>query len=708
MDKRKLRKIPREAPTEFIKAAAENLGEGSYIATAHRVDSSNILQLYIYEQVEGKTIERCRTYLNDSDYITQDLTSAKPKWLTGKLYNILDLWWWSSRPTKIEFLDPESLATFNEFFPENADHQRWIYRLYKWQEKICAKRLQEKHRKILAISEQIAAIGDQPLPKNFESWIRETVHHDSFYLIYQPSRKRHNTAYCTHCKSYVDIDQKEMKPRRGKKGTCPRCRTEVTFTTPFYNIPVSEQAAMIAQKCEGGIVFRYFVSWLSYQKSAEVLKPTEKISRTELCRDFWFEDGRREIVEWGKYKSDDYLTWCPEGVASQYWPNIDIGYAHVYTYGLRETLKDTPWKYSGLPEYQDKVGSRAISVSNYICRYREHPFLEYLSKSGMTSMLDDLLHSRYYGYFNTLCVPINEEGKTPTEIFGISKPYLRMLIQMNGNTGTLRLLKRCQRDGAIPKQDELKRFEELFSDDADLLGKIDRYRINIAKYINYLTKQARKHEVPKATRTHWDHPRAGESKKFDLRHFIRNLSRDWNDYTTWLELLHYDLTDEYYLLPPDLRKAHDRVLNIILERKEAERKAMNELCQTVLSEMNESPIRKMHTKSLIVRIPRNAQDLKDEGIHNHNCVGTYVDKVARRETLILFIRKAEDPDTTYYTMEYCNGQLVQCRGMHNETAKGEVMAFAKAITRKLNDISNEQQKKKCGINTDMSRLKAAI
>lgn len=699
MDKRKLRKIPREAPTEFIKAAAENLGEGNYIATAHRVDSSDILQLYIYEQVEGKTIERCRTYLNDSDYITQDLTSAKPKWLTGKLYNILDIYFWPYNKRKIEFLDPESLAAFNEFIPDNADHQRWIYRLYKWQEKICAKRLQEKHRKILTLSEQIAAIGDQPLPENFENWIRETVHHDAFYLVYQPSRKRHNTAYCTHCKAYVDIDQKVMRPRRGTKGTCPRCGAEVTFTTPFFNIPVSEQSAMIAQRCEGGIVFRYFVSWLSYKKSAEALKPVEETSKIELCRDFWFEDGRREIVEWGKYKSDDYLTWCPEGVASKNWPNIDIGYAHVYTDGLRETLKDTPWMYSGLPEYQEKVGSRAISVSNYISRYREHPYLEYLSKAGMTRMLDDLLYSRYYGYAHAhFAATINEEGKTPTEIFGISKPYLRMLIRMNGNTGALRLLKRCQRDGVIPKQEELKRFEKLFSDDADLLGKIDRYHISITKYINYLTKQAGKHEVPKATRTYWDHPRAGESKKFDLREFIGNLSRDWNDYTTWLERLHYDLTDEYYLLPPDLVKAHDRLMEEERQRKLKEeakkRKIMDARVKKLVAALtvqmsNDGKDLRMRSKKYMVVLPKSGEDLRKEGSYNHNCVGTYVQQVAEKETMILFIRKVDDPETPFYTMEYRNGRTIQCRGMRNESAKGDVLAFSQAVEKKLRDMDIE-------------------
>jgi hypothetical protein len=68
---------------------------------------------------------------------------------------------------------------------------------------------------------------------------------------------------------------------------------------------------------------------------------------------------------------------------------------------------------------------------------------------------------------------------------------------------------------------------------------------------------------------------------------------------------------------------------------------------------------------LILRVPRDTQEIKNEGAALHHCVGTYVDRVAKGQTHIFFVRRVEEPDTPYFTMEYNNGRVIQCRGNHN-------------------------------------------
>ena len=53
----------------------------------------------------------------------------------------------------------------------------------------------------------------------------------------------------------------------------------------------------------------------------------------------------------------------------------------------------------------------------------------------------------------------------------------------------------------------------------------------------------------------------------------------------------------------------------------------------------------------VVTTPRTIEDLINEGIHNHNCVGSYVDKYAAGKSNIFFIRKAETPERSYITIE---------------------------------------------------------
>ena len=60
----------------------------------------------------------------------------------------------------------------------------------------------------------------------------------------------------------------------------------------------------------------------------------------------------------------------------------------------------------------------------------------------------------------------------------------------------------------------------------------------------------------------------------------------------------------------------------------------------------------------------------------------------RAKTVILFIRKAEEPDTPFYTLEYRNGVVVQCRTSHNatyeqdESVKNFVDAWVERVTKK--------------------------
>lgn len=60
---------------------------------------------------------------------------------------------------------------------------------------------------------------------------------------------------------------------------------------------------------------------------------------------------------------------------------------------------------------------------------------------------------------------------------------------------------------------------------------------------------------------------------------------------------------------------------------------------------------------LIVVVPKTPQDLVNEGRGNRNCVASYVDSYAKSKSEIFFIRKKDDPEKSYITIEtYGNGE----------------------------------------------------
>ena len=84
-----------------------------------------------------------------------------------------------------------------------------------------------------------------------------------------------------------------------------------------------------------------------------------------------------------------------------------------------------------------------------------------------------------------------------------------------------------------------------------------------------------------------------------------------------------------------------------------------------------------YTSALIPRIlrdidvfkivfPESSNDLINEGVRLRHCVSSYVDAVSEGRTNIIFIRKKDDIDEPYFTVEVSNDNaIVQIRGFGN-------------------------------------------
>ncbi len=98
-------------------------------------------------------------------------------------------------------------------------------------------------------------------------------------------------------------------------------------------------------------------------------------------------------------------------------------------------------------------------------------------------------------------------------------------------------------------------------------------------------------------------------------------------------------------------------------------------------------VRGFANDKLMIVVPRNAMDLTHEGNMLGHCVGNYAERVATGESIILFVRRVEDPDKPYFTLEIKpdanHATVVQCRTVKNtsyvEPGFEEVKAFVDAF-----------------------------
>ena len=101
----------------------------------------------------------------------------------------------------------------------------------------------------------------------------------------------------------------------------------------------------------------------------------------------------------------------------------------------------------------------------------------------------------------------------------------------------------------------------------------------------------------------------------------------------------------------------------------------------------------------MVFVPENAFELVNEGERLHNCLRTYVPKVAAGKSCIFFIREADKPDAAFYAMEINpeTGEIVQLHGQNNKNEENperedSVTTFARSWANVLKKIKFNPRK----------------
>ena len=91
---------------------------------------------------------------------------------------------------------------------------------------------------------------------------------------------------------------------------------------------------------------------------------------------------------------------------------------------------------------------------------------------------------------------------------------------------------------------------------------------------------------------------------------------------------------------------------------------------------------------LFIRPAASQTELIKEGKILHHCVGSYAKDVSLFKTCILFIRRIENPDKPFFTLEYKNGHVEQNRGLRNCARTPEVEAFEAKWLKHIEEVKH--------------------
>lgn len=156
--------------------------------------------------------------------------------------------------------------------------------------------------------------------------------------------------------------------------------------------------------------------------------------------------------------------------------------------------------------------------------------------------------------------------------------------------------------------------------------------------------------------------------------YLQKQKQGWGvlrDYWNMARKLDMDMDAEQVKWPKDLKKAHDAAVKLYNERKdELDNAAFGERLKKL------GPM-EWHDGGILIRPCATAAELRAEGSTLSHCVYSYANRHKKGETAIFFIRKEEEPDKPWFTLELDEKNLVvrQNRGLRNCGKTPEVQGF---------------------------------
>lgn len=737
MDKRRLSAIPREEATADMVEIAGRLGKMKHAVTARLIENNKILLLHFYEVSKlkkGKTEAVFRTFLSEDDYITQDLKQSKVKWLTASFYNmdgfdIIESHYNSKkggydREERVFIRSNEEQKIIGDFFKkyEAGEKHRYggVYP-YPWeavrnfQEAVLERKLKEKHsRELKKVDEAMEPFKEKP-PQEFFDWMWETGMSFARYVIYKEVEKDKAECECTHCGKIEMVSRKEIRLRNNEKGLCPFCGSPVTFKArgKLAWQTRSERWFIYVDPTPEGFALRYFSSCRilrndDHIKSSLQKKRLEEWSH-ELSRAIYtFPNGKPHSVdyEWSVYKQRGSSRWCPY---NRKWQCSD---SILYPGNLPAAWEHTPMKYSALEILASNIPTVALDYERGIKTHIEFPKLEWLCKMGLNNLAKFVINEGHRSHSSL--GKINYKGNTIYEILGLTKINTKIMQEIDGTNAEQRLLQVAQEIGYQFKAEQLREYYNTFECNTELLKQSNR-KVSLHKLVKYISKESEKYPIG-ANCGCWMYSYHRYQEREDPRiERKQNMARDWLEYLKWCKALGYDLDNMFIYMPKNFKAVHDRTAaeyQALQDKKAADERRRREAAikraakQTekalaeILEQNGDADAFSIKGKGLVLIVPKDGDEIRAEGAALHHCVGGYVERVAKGETSIFFIRKAEEPEKPYFTMEWKNNDIVQCRGSHNCGMPPEVKAFTQAFKKKMLDsINNDKKKQKarrCG------------
>lgn len=451
--------------------------------------------------------------------------------------------------------------------------------------------------------------------------------------------------HCERCGHNVHF---EKKTRHGQKTLCPHCRQELKIRHSWrvsYTENINFRAIVKVIKSDEFMLRYVLINQIGKdRKVIEVAR--EVVNMTDKMRKEF------EIID-GEWVFGNKNRWFTERFMWN-WRKYCCLSANVYIPGLKAELKkldrirylDNPVEYN----------SNSWYVTAFVRElYERADLYEKLEKVGLKEIaIKDFDNNCGWSYREK--IDYDPRQTSLNKMLKVDKANMRRFIASK-STRRLHLMQKYP----VITDDAMEIIEKFNVNDYEF-DELNELKVgNINKMLSYLCTG---------------------SERMNIREYCQ--------YVRTIQKLGYKM-DDSYLYPKNFRKADDKATDDYNRQQDTIKIALSKAQSAVMKQISDG-LKQMKdlaefmdgSKGLLVYVPESAKDLIEEGRKQHNCCGSYVERVAEKKTMVFFVRKMDAPNEPFVAFEYANGEVIQCRYDYNKNVEDtKIINFVDAFSERL-------------------------
>ncbi|MCM1215588.1 MAG: PcfJ domain-containing protein [Lachnospiraceae bacterium] len=321
---------------------------------------------------------------------------------------------------------------------------------------------------------------------------------------------------------------------------------------------------------------------------------------------------------------------------------------HVYCGNLPGALEGTPWQYCPIGQFYGHIREN-MEMRPFLSAYLDHPKLEHMVKTGFYMLAADLV---YHGDYSHILDESQDRTHRLLRVMAEDIPFLRHL---DPDMSTLKIFQGYCRMN-------LKDRQKL------LLWQISN---KVGRDIMEILVHMMPHKMMRYLDSQYSFLSLRRNQYGSLRYpSMQELVSEYRDYLDMCVKQGYDMRNSFVLYPKDLQKSHDKAAHRIKMKADAKmRRDFKAAYKSIMQRMD------FEMDGMKILYPATPDEIIAEGHALHHCVGGYVERVARKECIILFLRRCGEESKPFYTIEVKGREVTQVRGMKNDPPTPKVESF---------------------------------